>query len=227
MDKIFKATNKGGKGEIILYADIGGFFGIDSVEFLQAIRNLGNVSSVDLRVSSEGGSVLTAVDMYNAIRRHPAAWTAHIDGLAASAASWLVLAASKVRMADNAQYMIHRASGIAMGTADDMRKTAGLIEDIESTAIVKSYVDKIGMTDSEIMDLMDAETWMNADKAKEFGFIDQIDGSMQMAANAQLSGRYQYAHPPSSLTVNAVDKQTPKLQAVTQRLMKLEHDLSL
>jgi ATP-dependent protease ClpP protease subunit len=202
-DKIFKVSNKGnGKAEILIYAEIGGFFGLSSFEFIQEINNLGKVNHVDLRVSSEGGSVIEAIDMYNAIRRHPATWHAHIDGLAASSASWLVLATDKIYMAENAQYMIHRASTGAWGTADELRKMADLTESIEQTAMVNAYTAKTGMDDKTIMDMLNAETWLTADKAKEFGFVDEISETLQMAASVKLSGRYAYAHAPETLLTN-------------------------
>lgn len=226
MDSIFKVTNKGGgRGEILMYTDIGGWFGITALEFANQVRDLGNVSHVDLRVISEGGSVIEAIGMYNTIRAHPARWTAHIDGLAASAASWLVLAANHVNMAENAQFMIHRGKSPAFGDADDLRQMADLIEDIEKTAIVNAYMSKTGMDHDAIMDMMKAETWMNADKAKGYGFVDEITETIQMAASAQLSGRYAYAHAPESLMENHQDKAptvTPLLQAAKMREMEMK-----
>lgn len=226
MDKIFKVTNKGkGRAEILLYTEIGGWFGLSSYEFIQEINALGSVSHVDLRVSSEGGSVIDAIDMYNAIRRHSAKWEAHIDGMAASAASWLVLATSRVHMAENAQYMIHRATTPAYGNADELRKMADLIEDIEQTAMVSAYKAKTGLDDKTIMDMLNAETWMNADKAKEHGFVDEITETLKMAASAKLSGRYAYANAPESLVENHHDRvptTTPLLQAAKMREMEIK-----
>ena len=229
-DKIFKITNKGGgKAEVLIYADIGGWFGISSLEFVQEINDLGNVSHVDLRISSGGGSVIEAIDMYNAIRRHAATWHAHIDGLAASAASWLILATDKVIMAENAQMMIHRAISDARGSANDLRKMADLIEDIEKTAMVNAYISKTGLDEATIMDMLDAETWMNATKAKELGFVDEISETLEMAASVTVPGRYHYTNTPTALLSNqsgepgdgdndGIDKTvTPLLQAAKQR----------
>ena len=226
-EKIFKVSNKNGRGEIILYAEIGGWFGLSSSEFIQEINNLGNVSHVDLRISSEGGSVIEAIDMFNAIRRHPATWHAHIDGLAASAASWLPIAAKKIYMAENAQMMIHRASAPAFGTAEDLRKTADLIESIEQTALVNAYKAKTGLDDKTIMDMLDAETWMTADRAKELGFVDEISETLQMAASLKLSGRYAYNHAPKELIDQAGQENselvgTPLLQAAKMREMEMK-----
>jgi len=231
-EKIFSVSNKGnGKAEILIYAEIGGFFGLSSFEFIQEIKTLGNVNHVDLRISSEGGSVIEAIDMYNAIRRHNATWHAHIDGLAASSASWLILAADKIFMAENAQYMIHRASTGAYGTANDLRKMADLTESIEQTAMVNAYKSKTGLDDKTIMDMLDAETWMVADKAKELGFVDEVTETLQMAASVKLSGRYDYTHAPESLVKNAGgslaiknsdDTKTPRLRAARLAEAKLK-----
>jgi len=235
-DKIFKITNKGsGKAEILIYADIGGWFGISSFEFIQELNNLGAVNHVDLRVSSEGGSVIEAIDIYNAIRRHSATWHAHIDGLAASAASWLILATDKVIMAENAHMMIHRAATPAFGTADDLRKTADLIEDIEQTSMVNAYKAKTGLDNATIMDMLNAETWMTATKALELGFVDEVDETLQMAASLRMSGRYSYEHPPETLLSNQSgtlpgadddlddDVKTPLLLAAKRRQFELKN----
>ena len=233
-DKIFKVSNKGnGRAEILIYAEIGGFFGLSSFEFIQEINNLGNVNHVDLRVSSEGGSVIEAIDMYNAIRRHSATWHAHIDGLAASAASWLVLATQKVHMAENARFMIHRAKGGSYGDPDEIRKVADLIEDIEKTAIINAYMNKTGLSHNEIMDMMKDETWMSAEKAHKLGFVDEISETLQMAASVKLSGRYAYTHAPESLISNSdgtpgddddsSSKETPRLRAAKLALAKLKN----
>ncbi len=232
LDKIFKITNNGGgKAEIIFYADIGQWYGVTSLEFLQMINEAGNVSHIDFRVSSGGGSVIAAIDMFNAIRRHPATWHAHIDGLAASAMSWLVTACSVIYMADNAQLMIHRATSNAYGNADELRKTADLIEDIENTSMINAYVRQTGLEKSEIMDLLNAETWMNAEKAKELGFIDEITETLEMAASVKISDRYGYAHAPESLRVtggspvviNSGDNKLPRLQTARLAAAKLKN----
>mgnify|MGYP000477434393 CR=1 FL=1 len=101
---------------------------------------MGNVSKVDLRVISEGGSVIEGIGIYNAIRAHNASWTVYIDGLAASAASWMILAADKIIMAENAQYMIHRAKSPAAGTGEELIKMGNLILDIEKTAMMNAYI---------------------------------------------------------------------------------------
>lgn len=232
-DKMFKVTNRGnGTGEILFYADVG-YWGITALEFQQQIRELGNVSKVDLRVISEGGSVIDGIGIYNAIRAHKAAWTVYIDGLAASSASWMILAAEKIIMAENAQYMVHRAQGMVAGTAEEMIKTANLIKDIEQTAMVNAYKSKTGKTDAEIMALLDAETWMNATQALTHGFVDEVSATLEMAASVKLSGRYDYTNAPASLLQNASDDsadnksgevvEMPRLQAAKLAQAKLKY----
>jgi len=212
---IFKVTNKNGIGEVLLYTDIGGWFGITSREFIDEVSQLGNVKNVDLRISSEGGDVVTAIDIFNAIRRHPATWTAYIDGFALSAASWIPLATNKVVMADNAQMMIHRVQGVAIGNPEEVRKMADVWEDIENTAIISAYRTKTGLTRGELIDMMDAETWMNAQTAFDYGFIDEISGAMDVAACASLSGHYQYRNAPKRLA-NKPGKGNPNKQKIVE-----------
>lgn len=196
---IFNATNKNGTGEVLLYTDIGGFRGITSTEFMDRVNELGNVKNINLRISSEGGSVVTAVEIYNFIQRHAATWNTYIDGIALSSASWIPLATDKIYMAENAQMMIHRVQGIAIGQPDDIRKMADVMEDIENTAIISAYRNKTGLSRGDLIDMMNAETWMNATKAYDLGFVDEITGNMEMAAHARLSGHYNYLNVPTKL----------------------------
>ena len=124
------------------------------------------------------------VAIYNLIKQHPATVTTYIDGIAASIASVIALAGDKVIMAENALYMMHNPSGMVMGTAADMRSLADVLDKVRGT-MTGVYSKKSGRTDDEISALLDAETWMTADEAKESGFVDEIADEMDLAACAK------------------------------------------
>lgn len=132
---------------------------------------------VELHINSGGGYVDDAVAIFNRLRsyarEHDATITAHIDGLAASAATLVMLAAEHISMPSNASMMVHSPWGLAIGTAEDMRKGADLL-DMTEGSMVGMYSRRTGLDASEVRDLLSAETWMTADDAEAFGFVDAV-----------------------------------------------------
>lgn len=159
--------------EVTIYEEIGGF-GVTAADF---VRDFSAIKSkeITLRVSSPGGSVFDGIPIYNAIGRHPATVTAYIDGLAASAASFIVMAADKVVMSPHSQMMIHEASGLVIGPAGDMRQMADFL-DKASDNIAGIYSERAGGTVEDWRALMVAETWFSDQEAVDAGLADSIDG---------------------------------------------------
>lgn len=185
--KWYEIKAKGEKAEIWIYEYIGEDFwtggGVTAKNFQKELAEI-KASQIDLHINSPGGEVFDGIAIYNLLKQHPAKKTAYIDGLAASIASVIALAGDSVIMAENALYMIHNPTGMAMGTANDMRSLADVLDKIAST-MIGTYVGKTGKPDAEIRALMDSETWMTADEAKEAGFVDAIGAEMDMAACAK------------------------------------------
>lgn len=184
--KAVEIKAKADVSEIWIYDEIGkdwfgeGLTAKDFIAELNAIKS----PRIDMRINSPGGQVFEGAAIFNAIKRHPATVTAYVDGIAASIASVIALAGSKLVMAENALFMMHNPSGIAMGTAEDMRQTAGVLDKIKET-MVGAYVAKSGQAEKDIIALLDAETWMNAEEAKAAGFADEIGAEMDLAACAK------------------------------------------
>jgi ATP-dependent Clp endopeptidase proteolytic subunit ClpP len=185
--KWYEIKNKTDKAEIWIYEQIGEDWwsggGVTAKGFQKELSEI-KASQIDLHINSPGGVVFDGITIYNLIKQHPANVTTYIDGLAASIASVIALAGDKVVMAENALYMIHNPFGMAFGDAEEMRKMADNLDKV-CGSLVKSYTSKTGQTDAEIEALMDAETWMTADEALTFGFIDEISDQMDMAASAK------------------------------------------
>lgn len=115
--------------------------------------------------------------MYAAIKQHGNV-TAQIDGLAASAASYVAMAAKSVSMVDGGFMMIHNAWTLAFGNKNDFMDLADLLDKFDES-IINDYIKKTGKSKEELSAMMDAETWMSASDAKEMGFIDSIfDGEL-------------------------------------------------
>lgn len=169
--------------EVLIYDEIG-LWGVSAKDFVDEINEL-DVAHIDLRLNTPGGSVFDGNAIYNALKRHPASVTTHIDGLAASMGSVIALAGDEVRMAENALYMIHNPWTLAMGDAAEFRATATILDKLRD-GIVTTYVQKTGKEPSELFAAMDAETWFTAEEAKAFGFVDEISGRKDAKASATI-----------------------------------------
>lgn len=157
---------------IYLYDVIDPFWGVNAQEFVEALEDIDS-DTILLRINSPGGFVWDGMAIYNGLLRHKAKIVAEIDGIAASMASVIALAADEVRMADNARYMIHNPWGFAVGDAAEFRKVAEVLEG-DTRNIAKIYEAKTGLPEDEIKAMMDAETWFDAATAKEKGFVDNV-----------------------------------------------------
>ena len=200
----FKIENKGSVAEIWIYEQIGEDFwdgsGITAKGFQKELAEI-KASQIDLHINSPGGLVFDGITIYNLLKNHPANVTTYIDGLAASIASVIALAGDKVVMAENALFMIHKASGMVMGTSDDMRDFAEKLDKVNGS-IATTYQTKTKKEEAEINDLMAAETWMTATEALDFGFVDEIAGEADMAACAKfvpVMAKAGFQHIPGSI----------------------------
>lgn len=167
------------EAEILLYdaivdseAEADWWGGVAPEPFVRALRGI-TAGTIHLRINSPGGSVFGARAMEQALREHSAKVVVHIDGLAASAASFLAMAGDEVVIAKGAMMMIHNAWTFAMGNADDLRKTADVLSKIDGT-LAQTYADRTGGKPEDIAAQMAAETWLTADEAVEQGFADAI-----------------------------------------------------
>jgi len=186
----FRAQAKG--AEIVIYDEIGAF-GIPAKAFLDELKALGRVAELTVRINSPGGSVFDGVAIYNALKRHDAAITVWLDGIAASIASMIAMAGDEVVMPENAMLMLHDPSGLVAGTATDMRAMAEALDKMKA-GMVAAYRDKSGRDDAEIEALMRNETWLSAQEAVELGLADRVEQPIRMAAHFDLS-RFRNAPP--------------------------------
>ncbi|MCO2079908.1 Clp protease ClpP [Pseudomonas aeruginosa] len=191
-----KALSRG-VAEILLYDEIG-VWGITAQQFARELKALGDLSLISLRIHSPGGDVFEGTAIYNLLKNHPARVEAHVDGLAASMASVIAMAADTIYMPENAMMMVHRPWGIQGGEADDMRRYADLLEKIEGT-MVAAYMAKTGKSEEDIKALLKAETWMDGREAVEAGFADQLTEPLAAAAQLTSKRMKEFAHMPEAL----------------------------
>ena len=128
---------------------------------------------VKLHISSPGGDVFAAAQIYTMLMEYPDEVTVQIDSLAASAASVIAMAGTVVTMSPTAILMIHNPWTIALGDSHDMQQAAAVLDEVKET-ILNAYEIKTGLSRVKLSHMMDDETWMNAWKAKELGFCDEV-----------------------------------------------------
>ncbi len=155
--------------------DLFGFEATSPKDVAGALEQAGG-EDVVIEVSSPGGDVIAANEIYYAISMYNGSTTADITGWAASAASYLSLAANRVRMLPTAMFMIHNVSGSARGDYRVMDKESKVLKGFNK-AISNAYRLKTGLSESELLSLMDKESWLTAAEAMEKGFIDEIIGA--------------------------------------------------
>ncbi len=170
-----------------------------AVSFRNAIKDLGEVDTLNVHINSPGGSVYDGVAIFNMLRQHKASVTVHIDGLAASIASVIAMSGDKVVMPSNSMMMIHNAMSVSIGNANDMRKMADDLEKINES-VINSYIAKNPELDREYLKaLMDDETWLTASEAYELGLVDVIDEPVAAVASIDKEQVNRFKNVPKML----------------------------
>ena len=128
---------------------------------------------VTVWINSPGGNVFAAAEIYTMLKDYKGSITVKVDAIAASAASVVAMAGDTVQMSPVAMLMIHDPSTVAMGNTKDMEKAIEVLNEVKES-IINAYAAKSGLSHARIANLMSNETWMNAKKAVELGFADEI-----------------------------------------------------
>lgn len=165
-----------------IYDEIG-YFGVSAKDFSRQLADL-DVATLYLNVNSPGGDVYDGIAILNALRAHPAKVVATVTGIAASAASFLIMGADEVIMARNSELMIHDAWGMALGNAGDLHALADRL-DKASDNIASIYAERAGGTTDEWRAAMRAESWYSADEAVEAGLADRVHAAKKAKDEAK------------------------------------------
>lgn len=168
----YKMSNSGTSATVLVYDEIG-YYGVTAADFMADLQALGDVTNIDLHISSPGGEAFDAVAIYNGLRRHKARVTTYVDSIAASAASFIAMAGDRVLIEPTAQFMIHEASGLCIGNAADLRELAELLDRTSST-IAGIYAAAAGGTVAKWRAAMKVETWYSAEEAVAAGLADAV-----------------------------------------------------
>jgi ATP-dependent Clp endopeptidase proteolytic subunit ClpP len=162
-----------GTSTIAIRGDIGEW-GITAADFIADLKSLGDADQITLSINSRGGEVEEALDIYDALKQHPAKITVRVTGLAASAASIIAMAGDQIIMPANTLMMVHNPWTIVAGDAADLRQAADNL-DKATNSLIETYKARTGLDVESIKSLLNAETYMTAKEAVDLGFADVVE----------------------------------------------------
>lgn len=168
--------------------------------FRDALKEIGDVKTINLHINSPGGSVFEGIAIFNMLKNSKANIDVYIDGLAASIASVIAMAGNKIYMPANSMLMIHNPWVFCQGNASELRKQADDLDKIGSLS-VKTYVERSNgkANAEEIQKLMDEETWLTAQEAIDLGLADEVLEANKMAASIDLDEAKKYRNVPKQI----------------------------
>jgi ATP-dependent Clp protease protease subunit len=164
-------------------------------------------------INSPGGDCVAAAQIYNMLMEYPGDVTVKIDGIAASAASVIAMAGTRVLMSPVSTMMIHNPLTVAIGDSDEMRKAIQMLDEYKES-IVNAYEIKTGLSRAKLSHLMDAETWMNANMALELGFCDEI--MFKGSASAGEAPENSFSFSRRAVTNSLLDKVKARIPKPTK-----------
>lgn len=222
-----EARTEGAKGaennvaKVSIHDVIG--WGVTVKDFAAELRALGDVARIDLSIHSPGGSVTDGWAIYNILKAHPAPVHARVEGLAASMASVILMAADEIAMPANAYVMIHNPHVSGLEAADLRDIAEDVVEELTTTAelldkmrvgIVGAYAARTGLDEEAIGKMMDKGTWIDGKEAADLGFADVVEDDV--AAAACLPGWAELVALPAGVEI---EKTTEKKRGIIARLL--------
>ena len=196
---------------VSIYDEIG-WEGTTAKDFAAELRAL-DADNITLRLNSPGGDAWDGIAIYNALKDHPASVHVVVDGLAASAASFIAQSGDRITMNRGAQMMIHDAAGLAIGNARDMRDMAEVLDRV-SDSIAGIYADRSGRPIAEFRTAMSRDTWYTAQEAVDAGLADEVAAAPDAAPTTNSSRQHVTAAEAARRIHAAALKTTTANQAV-------------
>lgn len=188
----FSDKAKNDSGEMYIYGDIADEKWFDEDVTPKSIRDalseLGAVKNLDIHINSYGGScvagnaIINILDNYR--KKNGTSLNVYIEGIAASMGSGIASVGDKVYMASNSLFMVHKPLCMAYGNADDLEKTIQVLQKTED-GLIQNYMRRFKGTEDELRQMLQDETWLSADEAKEWGFVDEVVSGAKIAASAK------------------------------------------
>lgn len=224
-ERWFRIEDKapGQAADVYIFNEIG-FFGLTAGDFVDALKTV-SAKEIRLHINSPGGEVYDGIAIRNAIKDHPAHVTAFVDGVAASSASFIALAADEVVMNRNSEFMIHEPLGGVIGNAAEV---SGMVTDLNRIGdnIASMYADKAGGTAEEWRALMRAETWYTAEEAVSAGLADRVQEKQAEVTNRFDFSIFNYAGRAKAPDPQPATPETPAASADGQSEQKEQDSMS-
>lgn len=208
-----------GSVDLLLYGEIGEWGDVSAKAFASSLK-AHEGERVTVYINSYGGDAFAGHAMYSQLRRHKGGVDTVVDGIAASAASIVAMAGEKRSMGLGTMIMVHNPWTLALGEADDMRKTADVLDRVRDN-LVAIYEERTGLPRERIVELLDEETWMTAEEAVSMGFADEVMGGV--SASIRQHGQQVIVNGllfPMAMTRAASKENMAKLKEDTERTDK-------
>ena len=213
-------------GEIVQEKSVDWWTGEESqtdvglMDFKEQLDSIGNVQKLNLYINSPGGDVFTASTMISMLQRMKDKGTtinAYVDGLSASAASFLMMVADNVNLYKNSTVMVHKPMSYAVGNANDMQKTIDALNKIEESVMMPMYMNKSKVDEEEIKSLIDAESWLSAKEMDKYFNVTLLDEEKTAVASISSNLFKNYKNVPDFIknslkTVQNEEKTEEKAQ---------------
>lgn len=189
--------------------------------FRDALKDLGDVKTINLHINSPGGSVFEGIAIYNMLKQNKAHVNVYVDGLAASIASVIAMSGDAIFMPSNSMLMIHNPWTMAVGNASELRKQADDLDKITESSI-QTYLNQAGdkLDEETLRQLMDDETWLTAKEAVDYGLATEVIEANKAAASISKNFAQRYRHVPEQLIQASQKKQEIKEREDDQELRK-------
>ncbi|ELI2637162.1 TPA: Clp protease ClpP [Escherichia coli] len=180
-----------------IYDEIGGY-GVQASTLTDQISACGDVSEIHLCIHSPGGDIFQGLAIYNVLKNHPAKKIVHIEGIAASMASFIAMCGDHIVMPANAMMMIHAPRGVTAGVSGDVRRFADLMDKLGDT-MAETYAGRTGKSKQEITAMMEAETWMDGNECKANGFADEVISAITAMARIESKRIGDFSNMPENI----------------------------
>ncbi len=182
------------------------------MDFKEQLDNLGNISTLNLYINSPGGSVFVTSAMISMLERLKAkniTINAYVDGIAASAASFLLMVADNIYLYKNSVVMIHKPMCSAYGNAIELQDAINMLDKIENSTMMPMYLAKAKITEEEIKDLIAKESWLSSDEMNEYFNVNLLQNTNQVAACIDENLFTRYKNVPENLAnlINSTKKE--------------------
>ena len=175
---------KSDTADVYIYSEVGSH-DVNAKSFIDELKTIKD-KNIDVHINSLGGSVFDGLAIYNALKNHSKKVTTKVEGIAASIASVIAMAGDTIEMAENSLFMIHNPFAMSGGDANELRKTANILDKIRNE-IASIYASKSKHDSDHYINLMDVETWFNSEETMELGLISGITQSIKVENNYDIS----------------------------------------